>query len=79
MTIEMTKDFLLFCSMMNIVLFLIWFLLFTLVHDFIYRMHNKWFKISVETFDAIHYAGIVTLKTFILFFNIVPYIALLIM
>jgi hypothetical protein len=78
MTLEMMKDFLLWCSIINIGLMLLWFLFFVFGHDFIYRQHGKWFKISVEKFDAIHYAGMAIFKMFIIFFNIIPYFALLI-
>jgi hypothetical protein len=39
-------------------------------------MHSKWFKVPVETFNAIHYAGIAFFKITILVFNIIPYFAL---
>jgi len=53
-----------------------WFLFIALAHDWVYRMHSKWFKISEEKFDAIHYAGISFFKVTIFAFNIVPYLAL---
>jgi hypothetical protein len=39
-------------------------------------MHTRWFKLSVETFDAIHYAGMATYKIGVLLFNLVPLLAL---
>ena len=36
---------------------IIWSAVFILAHDWVYRLHSRWFKISVETFDALHYAG----------------------
>jgi len=45
-------------------------------HDWMYRFHSKWFKISVEKFDAIHYGGMALFKTAVLLFNLVPYLAL---
>ena len=60
----------------NIGLLLWWFLAIVLMHDFIYRVHTKWFKISRETFDAIHYAGIAFFKILVFVFNVVPYIVL---
>lgn len=41
-----------------------------------YRMHRKLFKMSVETFDAIHYAGLAFHKILIIVFIIGPYVAL---
>lgn len=76
MTIEITRDFLGWCSVINMGLLLWWFMFFTLVHDLVYRIHSKWFKLSVERFDAIHYAGMAFFKISIILFNIVPYLAL---
>jgi len=41
-----------------------------------YRFHSKWFNLSVDKFDAIHYAGMALFKTAILLFNLAPYLAL---
>jgi hypothetical protein len=41
-----------------------------------YGFHSRWFHLSVEQFDALHYAGIALYKIGILLFNLVPYIAL---
>ena len=76
MTIEITRDFLGWCSIINMGLLLWWFMFFTLVHDLVYRIHGRWFKLSVERFDAIHYAGMAFFKVGIILFNIVPYLAL---
>ena len=76
MTINLVRDALLWCSVINIGLLLWWFLVLTLAHDWVYRFHGKWFKLSVEQFDAIHYAGIAFFKICVFVFNIVPYIAL---
>jgi hypothetical protein len=53
-----------------------WFLFFALAHDWVYQFHGKWFKLSVDKFDAIHYAGMAFFKICIFLFNIVPYFAL---
>ncbi|MBN1276903.1 MAG: hypothetical protein JXA35_05370 [Deltaproteobacteria bacterium] len=76
MTVEIIRSVLAWCSVINIGLLLFWFLFFTLAHDFIYRMHARWFNIPVETFDSIHYASMAIFKTGIFIFNLVPYLAL---
>jgi len=76
MTIEIIRDALAWCSALNIGLLLFWVFWLTLAHDWVYRIHTKWFKLSIEKFDSIHYAGIAFLKICIFFFNIVPYLAL---
>jgi len=76
MTIDLVRDVLLWCFIINIGILLWWFLFFSLAHDWVYQFHGKWFKLSVEKFDAIHYAGMAFFKICIFVFNIVPYFAL---
>ena len=70
------QDVLLWRVAINYALILIWFGLFFYAHDWLYRLHARWFKLSVETFDALHYAGMTIYKIGILLFNLVPLIAL---
>ncbi len=76
MTIDLVRDALLWCFIINIGILLWWFLFFSLAHDWVYQFHGKWFKLSVEKFDTIHYAGMAFFKICIFVFNIVPYFAL---
>jgi hypothetical protein len=76
MTLETVRAVLAWCSLINIVFLLWWFLFITLAHDWTYRMHSKWFKLSVETFDTMHYAGMGLFKLGLFLFNLVPYFAL---
>ena len=76
MTVEQIRDVLAWCAVINIGLLLWWFLMFALAHDFVYRLHGKWFKLTVERFDAIHYAGMAFFKIGIFLLNIVPYLAI---
>ena len=76
MPIEIVRDVLAWCAVINIGLLLWWWLFLTLAHDFVYRIHGKWFKLSEERFDAIHYSGMLFFKICIFLFNIVPYLAL---
>ena len=78
MTIELLSEFLLWCTIMNFGLLIIWWLGFMLLHDMIHRLHGRWFKLSVEQFDAIHYAGMAIYKLAIFMFSLVPYVASLI-
>jgi len=76
MTIETIRAALGWCTIINVGLLLWWFLAITLLHNWIYKMHSKWFKLSEEKFDAIHYAGIAFFKIIVIVFNVVPYFAL---
>ncbi len=64
------------CSVINISIFLYWFLFFALGRDRIYRLHTRWFQLPAETFDTIHYRAMAHYKIAILVLNIVPYLAL---
>ncbi len=76
MTIDLVRDALLWCFIINMGILLWWFLFFSLAHDWVYHFHGKWYKLSVEKFDAIQYGGIAFYKICIFLFNIVPYFAL---
>ena len=76
MTLEIIRDVLAWCSVINIILLLIWFIIFALARDWIYKMHSKWYKLSEDAFNTIHYAGIAFFKMLVLVFNIVPYLAI---
>jgi hypothetical protein len=76
MTVEVIRDSLAWCAVINIAVLLLWFLGFTLAHDWIYRIHGRWFKVSEENFDAIHYASMGFFKICVMLFNVAPYLAL---
>jgi hypothetical protein len=76
MSLEMVRKALLWCAVINYGVLLVWFLFFMLAHDWIYQLHGRWFHLSVEQFDALHYAGMALYKIGILLLNLVPYIAL---
>ncbi len=78
MSIEIARGVLGWCTVINYGVLLLWFLFFTLAHDWIYRFHARWFRLPVEQFDAIHYAVMGIYKIGIILFNLVPYVALLI-
>jgi len=76
MTLDMIRDALLWCFIINAGLLLVWGMLITLAHDWLYHFHGRWFRLSVETFDAIHYSGIMLWKIGTFLFNLIPYLAL---
>lgn len=73
---EDLKCFLLASLAINWGILLVWFGVFALAHDRIYRLHNRWFSMPVETFDSLHYMGMAIYKIGVLLFNLVPWIAL---
>jgi hypothetical protein len=76
MTVDILLGVLGWSAVINMGLLLWWFLWFMFAHDFMYRMQSRWFKISVEKFDALNYAGMAFHKITIIVFNVVPYLAL---
>lgn len=79
MNVTLLKEFFLTCAIINTGVLIIWFAMFTLASDWIYRYHSRWFKISLEEFHLINYKWMGFYKMLIFLFNIAPYIALLIM
>jgi hypothetical protein len=78
MIINELKEFLIWSTVINYGVIFLWFGVFMFAHDWMYRMHYSWFRLSVETFNAIHYAGIAFYKIGVLLLNLVPLIVLLI-
>jgi hypothetical protein len=76
MSIEVTRNFLLWCTVINYGVLLVWFLLFAFAHDWIQRIHGRWFRLSSEQFDALHYGGMTIFKIGIILFNLVPFVVL---
>jgi hypothetical protein len=76
MSIEVTRNFLLWCTIINYGILLVWFLFFALAHDWMQRLHGRWFRLSGEQFDALHYGGMAVFKIEIILFNLVPFIVL---
>jgi hypothetical protein len=70
------KELLLYSLAFNYVILLIWFGVFSLGHDWMYRLHSRWFNLSAETFDALHYGSMAVYKIGILMLNIAPLVAL---
>ena len=50
MTVDMLREFFLWCLILNMCLLMLWFLIITLGRSFIYRVHGKWFKMPEEKF-----------------------------
>lgn len=78
MNIKTTRRAFLWCAIINYGVLVVWFLLFVLPHDWLYQISARWFRLSVAQFDSLNFAGIILLKILILVFNIVPFVALLI-
>ena len=76
MNIEFARDFLLWCTIINFGILMVWFVFFALAHDWVERLHGKWFRLSTEQFHAAHYTGMAFFKIGIILFNLVPLVVL---
>jgi hypothetical protein len=46
--------------------------------DFVYRLQSRWFPLPRESFNVVIYSFLGLFKIFFIIFNVVPYLALLI-
>jgi hypothetical protein len=76
MSIAVVRKALLWCAVINYGVLIMWWLFFLFTHDWMHGLHSRWFHLSVEQFDALHYTGMALYKVGILLLNLVPYIAL---
>lgn len=76
MDLDVLFSFLLWSMGVNYAVLLIWFIAFVFARGFIRTLHGRWFNLSDQAFDAIHYGGMAAYKISIVLFNLAPLIAL---
>lgn len=79
MSLELTRHVLLWSTIINYGILLVWFMSFVFGYANVRQLHGKWFRLSNEQFDALHYGGMSIYKIGILLFNLVPFLALTIL
>jgi len=77
-TLETIRAFLGWCTLLNYGMLVIWFLVFLFARNWMRKLHTRWFRLPAAHFDAMHYAGMGLYKLGIFLFNLVPYVALVI-
>ena len=75
-TIENLRILLGWCTLINVGMFAVWSLAFVFAHDLVFKVHTRWFKISEERFDGIHYTMMGYYKLAVILFNLAPYLVL---
>ena len=70
------KHLLLISTLLNYAIVTVWFLVFVYGHEALYRLHTRWFRLSPQDFDKIHYSAMAIYKIGVLLLNLVPLIAL---
>ena len=78
MDIQTVTTFFMWCTIINGALLVLWTTMLISAPDFVYRMQSKWFPIPRESFNVVIYSFIGLFKIIFLIFNVVPYVALLI-
>ena len=78
MDVETLTRFFMWCTILNGGLLVLWTTMLILAPDLVYRMQSKWFPITRETFNVVIYSFLGLFKIVFLVFNVVPYVALLI-
>ena len=76
MQVELVRDVLAWCAVVNYVVLIIWWLMFTQAYEWMYGLHSRWFKIERERYDSIHMVSLAFYKICIFMFNLVPYLVL---
>jgi hypothetical protein len=66
------------CTIINGALLVFSAIMFILASDLAYNVHGKLFPMPRETFNVVIYSFLGVFKIFWLVFNVVPYVALLI-
>jgi hypothetical protein len=76
MSLDTARSFLLWCSVLNYGLLLLWFGLVMIGREWLYRLWGRWYPLPREQFDTLNLAGMSLYKIGIILFNLVPCIAL---
>ena len=75
MTIYQIRDILMWCSVINVALMIVMFLILWLGRSWVYKMHSKMFPVTESQFNVIVYSFLGVYKLVIYMFNIIPWIA----
>ncbi len=76
MSIEIFTSFLAWCTLINLVILLLWWFVLNVGDNWMRRMHANWFDLSDERVAATHYNILAHFKLLWVIFNLTPYLAL---
>lgn len=79
MDINRVFQFFQWCTIINGVLLLFTTFVIMLMPNRIYRLHSRCFSLSRDSFNVIVYAYLGLFKLFFIFFNLMPYLVLILM
>ena len=78
MDIATLRAFFMWCTVIDAGLLVLSFLFLAFAGDFVFQMPGRWFPMSREAFNIALYSFLGFFKILFLVFNLVPYVALLI-
>ena len=78
MDLQTLTRFFMWCTIINGGLLVLWSVFFLFAPDLVYWTQKKWFPVPRETFTLVMYLFLGLFKILFLVFNVVPYVALLI-
>jgi len=67
---------LIWCFVFSFVLMLVWFVLFVLPGNIVYRVHSLFFEISEPQLEIVHYCGMALMKMVSFWLFLFPYVAI---
>ena len=76
MDLHAVRSFFMWCTILNGGLLLLTSLVLLCAGDFVYRLHGRWFPVGREAFSVARYCFVGFMKVLFLMFNLVPYLAL---
>ena len=69
------KHFLMWCTIINLSILLIWVIGFFFLSDWVYKKHSLIFEMPREKFNMLHYALMTFYELMIFIFNLMPWLA----
>ena len=76
MSIEIFESFLAWCTLINLVILIVWWLFLIVGGDWMRRKHGKMFDLSEEGIATAHYNVLAHFKILWVIFNLTPYLVL---
>ncbi len=76
MNIEMLRETLLWCAVINYAVLLIWFAVYRFRREWLHRIWGRWLHLTGEQFDALNFGAMAVYKVGILLLNLTPLAAL---
>ncbi len=64
------------CFWGGVLLLLIWFFAYLAAADRLYALNARWFGVSRQEFDVIHYCGMAAMKIAVILLFLIPYVCL---